>query len=923
MSTIAKQQSCQKYILKIHSRRLRKSNWNLNITLKEARENSEIISLMDSTALRWIDEINEVSNIDDKVKEIHKEIKKIRQEDFSVDNRKKIKEKYTELDNLQFHPDYMGLIIDKLKDFYYANQHGFTINYGNNCTKHYRRLIGTNGGVKNSTVIYVTDSIYQKLSNRLDNGHNPNIPQVPAKFESYKALTCSGSIPVSDPDGVLVVNDCVTHFKSDIIRIDDEADGEPILTHEKDQDVELVDSDGYGLITTELSEKWHNELLENGICSGFCIRNSFCKGMVFTFPYKEFAEKIAHQNVVKDAWGNEVDINNVSLILTTSMLKLWNCYKSWDDYWTNCKNNHYCFSVTKCCPNQLENERTLNYQFLQSYRLNDSQLAELLQPTIDEINDVLGGDYRKSILFLKGMFLNDDNVENIDCDFAKALMIDKRMINDPFVKSKIHQMIRKRINEAKIGKLKVHANFSIISGDPYSLCQSIFGMEVTGLLKSGEAYNRYWNDYGADKVVCFRAPMTCHNNIRILHMADELNMRYWYRYMTTCTILNSWDTTTHALNGADKDSDQVFLTDNKILLENTRELPAIMCIQRKADKVVVTEDDLIKANKNSFGDEIGKTTNRITIMIDLQSKFDINSAEYKVLDYRIMCGQLYQQNAIDKTKGIIAKPMPKEWYNADLCTIKDDDTEDIKKEKSFNAKIVANKKPYFMCYVYKDTLKRYKDYIDRSNCKTMIKFRMTLDDLLHKSDKTEAEQEFIDYYYKCMPVGIEPCLLNRICWNVENEFDNYLSQNIKYSKFDYSLLKSDYIYSKTRYNQIKKLYQQYMKELNDYHTYSANQRIEQEEATTARMEFKNRFIQACDEACPNEYELCNIVVDMCYQRRNTKQFAWDICGKTMIQNLLNKNNHTINYPVQCEDGDIYFGGNRFNMYSKNIGDDDI
>ena len=70
---IAKQQSCQKYILKKHSRRLRKSNWNLNITLKEARENSEIISLMDSTALRWIDEINEVSNIDDRLKQKDKQ----------------------------------------------------------------------------------------------------------------------------------------------------------------------------------------------------------------------------------------------------------------------------------------------------------------------------------------------------------------------------------------------------------------------------------------------------------------------------------------------------------------------------------------------------------------------------------------------------------------------------------------------------------------------------------------------------------------------------------------------------------------------------------------------------------------------------------------------------------------------------------
>lgn len=904
--------------MKINSRRLRKAKWNLRLSLSEIRKNSEMISLMDSTTLRWIDEINDIINADEETRNIQKQIKKLKQLTFSIENKKIIKQKYDELDKLQYHPDYMGFIIDRLKDFYHANEKGFIIN-----GQKYVRLLGTNGGVKNSTVVYVSTKVASILNKRLDNGRDKTIPFVPAKMESYKALTCSGSIPVSEPQGVLVVDDCVTTFKSDIIRIDDKAEGEPVLTYEDNQDVELIDSDGYGLITKELSEKWHNELLEKGICSGFCIRNSWCKGMVFTFDFKEFAKDVAHKNMVKDVWGNLIDINNVQLILTASMLKLWNCYKSWDDYYTNCKENHYTFSVTKCCPNELENERNLNYQFLQSYHLNDEQLEELLKPTIDEIHDVLGGDYRKSILFLKGMFLNDDNIESIDCDFAKALMIDKQMIHDPFVKSKIHQMIKKRINEAKIGTIKCHSNFSIISGDPYSLCQSMFGMTITGLLKSDEAYNKYWVDCNADKVVCFRAPMTCHNNIRILHMVNSEEIQHWYQYMTTCTVLNSWDTTTHALNGADKDSDQVLISDNKILLENTRELPAIMCIQRKAKKVIVTEEDLIQANINSFGDEIGKTTNRITTMIDIQSKFEQGSKEYKTLDYRIMCGQLYQQNAIDKTKGIIAKPMPKEWYNGDACKIKEGDNEETKKEKEFNSRIVANKKPYFMCYIYPESMRRYKEYINNTNCKALMEFRLSVDDLINKPNKTKKEKTFLEYYYSRMPVGIESCLLNRICWNIEKEFDSFLSKGITYDKFDYTVLKSNIEYSKSRFQTIKQLYDDYMKELNNYHTLISNIKIDQEEATTARMEFKNRFKLECSFACPNEKELCNIILDICYRNKNTKQFAWDICGETIIDNLLEKHDDVITYPVKDENGDINFGGYKFKMCEKVYGDDEI
>ena len=50
-------------------------------------------------------------------------------------------------------------------------------------------------------------------------------------------------------------------------------------------------------------------------------------------------------------------------------------------------------------------------------------------------------------------------------------------------------------------------------------------------------------------------------------------MRDWYRYLTTVTIFNAWDTAAHALNGLDKDSDSCLLTDNPILVENTREDP--------------------------------------------------------------------------------------------------------------------------------------------------------------------------------------------------------------------------------------------------------------------------------------------------------------------------------------------------------------
>lgn len=77
-----------------------------------------------------------------------------------------------------------------------------------------------------------------------------------------------------------------------------------------------------------------------------------------------------------------------------------------------------------------------------------------------------------------------------------------------------------------------------------------------------------------------------------------------------------------------------------MLVDKLRPLPALMCVQRKAAKKIVTEDDLIQSNIDSFGDDIGKTTNWITSMFDVQAQYEKGSPEYEELDYRIKCGQL-------------------------------------------------------------------------------------------------------------------------------------------------------------------------------------------------------------------------------------------------------------------------------------------
>ena len=920
---IKQQNTCPRYIYKIHSERLRKARWRLNLPLVEARKNDEIIALADSQVLRWLDELNGIEDADERAREIRREIRRLRKADNTAENRREIKKLYQKLDAIQFKPDYMCLIIDKEKDYWRACE-GFSIN-----GLEYRRLLGTNGGIKNSTIVFISARHIEEIRRRIDNGRNLNQKLVPAKLEAYKALACSASIPVSWPKGILVVKDFETVFHEDTIYLTDENDGEPIMEEHPDTEIHLDGSDGFGMMLPSLAERWSEELGLDYVMSGCNTRLSFEKGMIFTFDFVDFAEKVAGTYEVQDVWGEVHDIREIELVFTESMLKLWDGYASIEQYLECCHENGYTVCVTKVTPKQLENQRTLNYQFIQSYRLTDDEIEELIRPTVDEIQGVLGMDWAKTVLFLAGAGVGQSNLEAMKPGLAKAIMADRQVLEDPFVRGSVYQLIRNRINEAKVGVLNVHGNYSIVSGDPYGLCQSMFGMEVTGILKAGELYNRYWADcsaekaaaehgtdgIAADEVVCFRAPMSVHNNIRRMRVCQSDEAMYWYRYNTTGTILNCWDTTTAALNGMDFDGDLVMLTDNPVLVKNCRQLPTIMCIQRKAAKVVPSVEETIRSNIAAFGDEIGKTTNWITSMYEVQAGFKPGSPEFEELEYRTKVGQLIQQNVIDKAKGIVAKPMERTWHDRHAVN----QIEDEEKQRFYRS-IVADRKPYFMRYIYPDLMKDYRNYIRKTDGAALREFKMTVEELrsLPYSELTDRQKDFLRYYDLGMPVGMGDCVMNRICRRFEEEFDGYVGKFSDTADFDPAVLKGDAEYKQHQYYTLKKLYSEYTSKQRRFVLYAKANVVEEDEIVASMNALFQEFVRQCHEVCQNDTALCNIMVDLLYRKSATKRLLWMMCGETIIENLLDKNGRVMAVPVQVRGGEIEYGGEQYTIDYRTI-----
>lgn len=817
-------------IYKIGTNKLKYYNWDLKTTKKEAFKFQELVSLFEGEEFRIM-----ASKI------LSQNIKTI---DFS-----KI---------------FIQVIVDKKSDFARAtSKKGVTVNGVN-----YRRFVGTTGGLKNDTLLLCNSNYIDELNRLCDCKRNKNVPLVPAKYEAYKALTCSASQPICNPNGILVVKDCITQYFDDVISLDDGKDSdEPTMEIIHNKQLENTVSDGFNLCTIEYMERVAESLGLDYVPSGVCLRNAWLKGMLYPFPIIEFIEEYNNGNYfIEDIWGNVQDIRKCEMILTESSLKLWMAYDSIESYESAYKECGYNFSVTKISPHKLEEQRELNYQYLQSYEFTDEDIKELCEPTIKYLKDAMCGDYSSTVKFL-GI------TENTEVNsWHRALYASEYMLDDPYVIDSVHRFIKKKMNDAKIGKLFVQGNYQIASGDPFALMQSICGLEVTGLLKAGECYSKFWIDKDENDVVIFRSPMTSHNNIRKCNVNSSDECKRWYRYMDTIMIINAWDSFCMAENGCDWDSDILFSTNNDVLKRRYKELPAIECVQRNAAKVIVTENEIKKTNKNGMGNQVGTITNYVTSMMEVQSHFKKDSDEYKELEYRIGCGQLYQQNELDRIKGIVATPMPSRWYNMRACA-----------DDRYLQSICAYRKPYFMIYVYDQTKQDYKRYVKESNDKCYAMYNCSIRDLYDNVDSlSDEKKEFLFWYEFKMPVGIGNCSMNQICRYVESQLDGYKLQLKRNSSFDYTVLKTSRRCTEEHRKALKELEQYYCECVREY---KKHPHYDKGESNKNRHFLYKKFNQMAKEICPNDDERLNIILDISYGNKGNKQFCWDCIGQNIIDRL--------------------------------------
>lgn len=908
----------QLYILKLKSSRLYEGKYDIKVNINQARKYKELIQLGDNQVLKTIRKITNKDVDFEYIHELKKEKNKLTFANTD-ENKKRIQEIQNELDKLLFMNECIFVTIDKIKEYDRISKSGFKVN-----GVLFRRLSCSSSQGRNNTVLFVDDKINNKLKEILMNGIDKNIEVVPNKLNAYFGLN-SSSIYEVDVPRVCVIKDKEIFMKKNVDFIDD---NDNINSCEKEVALNLWD--GQGLISVNMSKHWARKNLKiyDYTPSYYIVRSSWIKGSLFTFDFHKFAKEVAETEFIYDIYGKKHNITEIDVILTASQFKMYKSYSSFDEYLKKCNENNIVWGVTRVAPKKLDDYTTTNYQFIQTLNLNDEDIKLLLEPTIKWIDGVMNNNPLYTILFMNGSF-NDieiakESLLKSNNPYLKAIMYNPNMINDTYIKKKIKDLIKKKIKEAMIAKILIRGNFSAMCSDPYGLCEHAFGIDVRGLLKEGEHYSYYWNKKGINIVDAMRSPLTWKSEHNLLNLKNEESHKKWYKHLKTCVIYNVWGTDCMRHADGDFDGDLVCTTDNEFFIKGTdMSLLPITYNKNVAKKIIIdSEDVLIDADKQSFNSRIGQITNVSTKLYANIPIFNENSMEYNEIIRRLKLLRKEQGNEIDRAKGIETKPFNSEWtiFNK----INDDDSEEEIKRKKFNNIILADKKPYFMTYLYNSCKQEYIKHTQNCDVFSQVKFGITMKELLDKKNKNVDELKHVEYYYKFMPVNMSQCIVNKICCMIEKyneeKFKSYKNKN----DFDTIKLMMDknVDWDEKNYNRVKKIYFEYNKikrkdlELNDFEIDVLENNNDKNEDYNIYNNINEIYERKLLEISSNTKELANYAVMLCYIENNplNKDFVWKLCQNGVLENIKNNSGDKLYIPIlDNKFGDIEYLGQKYRL----------
>ena len=900
------------YILHLSSSRVIRSNYNIDVSINQARKNGELVAVAENQAVRTLFDLQHRNYDPLEIAGLLVEKRKLKGRKSTSKNIERIVEIENRLNQILFVPEIISLSVEDKKHYKKIISNSFVVN-----GKKFVRFMCGAGHSRRNTVIFCSADVETELKTVLKNGIDESVAVSPNKYNAYFALNFSGTIKVSTPY-FTVIPDYITTREERVDYVVETPTEDRI--EERLMPLEFNAFDGQGLISVEQARRWAEELELDYVPSSFIIRNAFMKGMVATMDFHRYSEEIG-EHLITDMYGSAVNIRDMDLILTKSMFKGAPFYNSVGEYISKCKANNMNWGISRYAPKKDYDYVFSNYQFIQNLNIDDYQIKFLCQKTIDYLGKTMGLDISYSLLYLLGKLAYDEYdpalLDKIGDPVTKALLLNNALIADPYIQNHIIRSLNKKIREAYIGNLVLDGNYSTMLSDPYALMEHVFGKTPKGLLRRGEHYSNYWNSKGVSTVAAMRAPLTWRSEVNVLNLQNSEEQRFWYGHISSGIIYNIFGVDTMLQADSDFDGDLTMTTDNSVVLKGAYGGLPITYDKGVAPKSVIQENELYLSDIKSFDSPIGIITNTSTTMDDMINNYAENTDEYLELIKRLKLCRFYQGQAIDAAKNNNTKKMPKYWTRWTKITANMSNEE--RKKVELNNRLIIDKRPYFMRHLYPKLNKKYNRYNRKyhNHCTTM--FGKSLDSLLYDYKNfpqrlSENELQIVIQYYKFSPIIETDCIANKACRFLESEVKE-IKKQVKNNNVDVivKILTDESIeYDDSRYQAVKMLHKKYKSGKTNF----AFIKDVNGKEMFGNLEQYNKFIlEEAQGISADISELANLAVRVCYidYPHDTKQFVWQIFGEGVVGNVMKHRQETLVAPFLDASGDIEYLGSYFKL----------
>lgn len=528
---------------------------------KTAKNAGWVVALGDNQLLRFIRQIKDKPFDKEKVQTLYDRRNILKQDKSSKRNAREITKIQNEINELLFVPDLVTVRTDTTqKDYKQLCKTGFSVKFKVNEAEYitkYKRLCAGAGQLRKNSANFVNAEIYDQLLNIMLCGLDAkSIGKINlAKFGAYLALSTSATRVVKTPR-ICVIDDYEYPLKDQIVDwIFKNEKGEDDIRTEK-IDFTMNAFDGAGMVCPEMAERWKQDLELDYLPSSFIVRAAWFKGLCSIFDFRRFAHEIAHKDTITDIYGATYNIDEIDVIAGSSMFKLHKCYPNFQVYQSYFKRYGHVFGVARVSKKVSNQLSTLNYQYIQSNDFTEESIKSLANPTIDWLQKVMSCDPLYASLMMVGCHGRDtlEQIENsLESPIAKCLLYNTDILNDSYAKSKVMRLVRKKIDQAKIGKVYVEGSYDFLIPDLYAMCEHAFGMEVHGLLPPKCMYSKRWVDKGAKVVSTQRSPLVAPAENQLLNVYSDDKCKDWFRYLEWGNVYSIWDLTIISQSDADFD----------------------------------------------------------------------------------------------------------------------------------------------------------------------------------------------------------------------------------------------------------------------------------------------------------------------------------------------------------------------------------